>query len=235
MNNTPFIKLQNGEILKLGDIKHTTQGELTIQNFSYGVDIASRTSIINHLIYKHKLNSYLEIGVRDGRNFEKIVINRKVGVDPFPKKKLNNLFEITSDEFFKINKKFFDIIFIDGLHLEHQVDKDINESLNILSKDGFIILHDCNPPSEFQQRENYEVDGKFPPWNGTVWKSFAKLRMKNPNLKMYCVNCDWGVGIIQRGNSKNFNSNKKLDYNFLKTNRINLLNLISVIYFVNNF
>ena len=101
--------------------------------------------------------------------------------------KQNLSFNCTSPEFFNKNKDFFDIIFIDGLHLEYQVDKDIEGSLKFLSKDGFIILHDCNPPTEFQQRENYEVDGKFPPWNGTVWKSFAKLRMTNSNLMMCCV------------------------------------------------
>ena len=26
-------------------------------------------------------------------------------------------------------------------------------------------MHDCNPPTEFHQRENYEVDGQFPSWN----------------------------------------------------------------------
>ena len=235
MTKSPFLKLQNGEILHVGDIKHTTQGELTIQKFSYGFDIASRTSIINHLIHKYKLDHYLEIGVRDGRNFEKIFINKKIGVDPYPKKKINNLYEITSDEFFNKNKDFFDIIFIDGLHLEYQVDKDIEASLKFLSKDGFIILHDCNPPTEFHQRENFLVDDKYPPWNGTVWKSFAKLRMINSNLMMCCVNCDWGVGVIQKGKSNIFNSAEKLNYNFLDKNRIDLLNLISVNYFINNY
>jgi len=87
MNKSPFLKLQNGEILHVGDIKHTLQGELTIQKFSYEFDIASRTSIINHLIHKYKLDHYLEIGVRDGGNFDKIFINKKIGVDPYPKKK----------------------------------------------------------------------------------------------------------------------------------------------------
>ena len=87
MNKLPFLKLQNGEILHVGDIKRTTKGELTIQKFSYGFDVASRTSIINHLIHKYKLDNYLEIGVRDGRNFDKIFINKKIGIDPYPKKK----------------------------------------------------------------------------------------------------------------------------------------------------
>ena len=121
------------------------------------------------------------------------------------------------------------------MHLEYQVDKDIEASLKFLSKDGFIILHDCNPPTEFHQRENYEVDGKFPQWNGTTWKSFAKLRMTNSNLIMCCVDCDWGCGIIKKGKSKIYNSSGELNYNFLAKNRIDLLNLISVNYFINNY
>ena len=77
MSNQPYLKLNNGEILRVGDVKKTIQGELTIQQFSYGVDLASRTSIINHLINKYNLNSYLEIGVRDGRNYDKIIIKNK--------------------------------------------------------------------------------------------------------------------------------------------------------------
>ena len=56
MTARPFLKLNNGEILNVGDVKKTISGELTIQKFSYGFDLASRTSIINHLIHKHKLN-----------------------------------------------------------------------------------------------------------------------------------------------------------------------------------
>ena len=40
-------------------------------------------------------------------------------------KENGNIYKMSSDIFFKSNKKYFDIIFIDGLHLEEQVDKDI--------------------------------------------------------------------------------------------------------------
>ncbi len=235
MNKLPFLKLNNGEILNAGEVKKTINGELTIQKFSYGFDVASRSAVINHLIHKHNLNNYLEIGVRDGRNFNKINITQKTGVDPDPTKQIVNLFKMTSDEFFKKNKNFFDIIFIDGLHLEHQVDKDIKNSLNFLSDDGFIIMHDCNPPTQFHQRENYEIEGKLPPWNGTVWKSFAKLRIHNPYLNLCCVDCDWGIGVIRKGVSSNFVFSGQLDYHFLDLNRRELLNLISVSNFINSY
>ena len=235
MSTEPYLKLNNGEILKVGDVKKTIQGELTIQKFSHGFDLASRTSIINHLINKYSLNSYLEIGVRDGRNYDKILLKNKTGVDPCPTKDINGLHKLTSDDFFKINKTKFDLIFIDGLHLEQQVDKDIEECLKILSDGGFIIMHDCNPPTEFHQREVYEIDGKFPPWNGTVWKSFAKLRTSNVNLELCCVDCDWGVGIIRKKKQSTFEFSGSLSFKFLNNNRKKLLNLISVNNFIKNY
>ncbi len=235
MQKLPFLRLNNGDILNVGDVKKTIQGELTIQKFAHGYDIASRTAIINHLIHKYAFESYLEIGVRDGRNFDKILVKKKTGVDPYPTKEIKGLHKSTSDSFFNKNKNLFDIIFIDGLHLEHQVDKDIEGSLTALSDGGFIIMHDCNPPTEFHQRENYEIDGKFPPWNGTVWKSFAKLRTINPDLVMSCVDCDWGVGVIKKGSSSCFNHSGILNFNFLDHNRVKLLNLISVKRFINNY
>ena len=35
MSTEPYLKLNNGEILKVGDVKKTIQGELTIQQFSH--------------------------------------------------------------------------------------------------------------------------------------------------------------------------------------------------------
>ncbi len=235
MGKLPFLKLNNGQVLQAGEVKRIINGELTIQKFSHGYDVASRTSIINHLICKYDLKNYLEIGVRDGRNFDKIKLSDKHGVDPEPTKNVDGLYKMTSDEFFKKNKKHYDIIFIDGLHLEHQVDKDIRSCLKFISNNGFIVMHDCNPPTEFHQRQNYEIEGKFPPWNGTVWRSFAKLRINNSDLDLCCVDCDWGVGIIRKKPSKVFETSANLDFSFLNENRIKLLNLISVNNFINNF
>jgi hypothetical protein len=140
---------------------------------------------------------------------------------------------MTSDIFFENNKELFDIIFIDGLHIEQQVDKDIYNCLRFLLPKGYIVMHDCNPPTEFHQRESYEVNGKYPPWNGTVWKSFAKLRINNSNLDLCCVDCDWGVGIIKQKHTSNFILKKILNFDLLNENRKELLNLMSVNKFIN--
>ena len=197
-----------------------------------------RYDIINTMIKKYNYVNYLEIGVRDpSQCFDKIIAEHKDGVDPEPLG--NNVnYPITSDQFFELIKDEdikYDIIFIDGLHLMEQVDKDIENSLKHLTDNGVIVMHDCNPPTEFYQRENYEVDGQFPPWNGTVWKSFAKLRLNNQDLDLCCVDCDWGIGIIRRGVSSNPKLSGKLDFNFLNKNRKYLLNLISVNEFIKGY
>ena len=95
---------------------------------------------------------------------------------------------MTSDEYFlkiKDTGVKFDIIFIDGLHLDYQVDLDLKNSLKHLSQNGFIIMHDCNPPTKFHQRENYELKNqKTPYWNGRL--DLVKLRMNNPNKYVRC-------------------------------------------------
>ena len=172
----------------------------------------------------------MEIGVRDLRNFNAIKCKKKIGIDPKPLKINKQIHIKTSDIFFsELNKDIkFDIIFIDGLHLESQVDKDIDSSLKHLQKNGVIVLHDCNPPTKFHQRENYEVGGKFPEWNGTTWRSFVKYRINNENITMCVVDCDWGVGIIKKGKQNKLKFKKNFSYRDFEQNRISALNLISV-------
>ena len=209
---------------------HLIFSEKFSKKINFNFDKRNRLDLIKHVIKKNDYKNYLEIGCHNNEVFDKIEIE-KIGVDPIS----GGNYRGTSDKFFKENLKKFDCIFIDGLHLEYQVDNDIKECLNILSSNGFIVMHDCNPPTEFHQRENYEVNGNFPPWNGTVWKSFAKLRIKNVGLNLSCVDCDWGVGIIKKDKQSNFKLSGNLDFDFLDKNRVNLLNLISVINFIKSY
>ena len=137
----------NGIEVKENEVKRTLAGEFTMQKFISGYEIASTISIINHLIEKNNFQNYLEVGVHEGENYKNINVKRKVGVDPKPLTTNTSVLKLTSDQFFEKNKLKFDIIFIDGLHLEHQVDKDIKNSLNFINENGIIVMHDCNPPS----------------------------------------------------------------------------------------
>jgi len=53
-----------------------------------------------------------------------------------------NKYKSTSDSFFNNNKKFFDIIYIDGLHKYYQVKKDLKNALKCLEDGGIIICDD---------------------------------------------------------------------------------------------
>lgn len=189
----------------------------------------TRTHIIQFLIDTFHYKTYLEIGVRKAsKNYNIIKVDTKYGVDPNPKEDYKNSFKMTSDEFFKQNKMKFDLIFIDGDHRMFQTDKDIINSLNCITENGTIVLHDCNPIEEKHQVEEY-VPGVV--WNGSVWKSIAKLRCNRKDLDIVVVNRDHGVGIIKNGTQDLFTNYKNMDevitYPFLEANREKLLNLIS--------
>ena len=160
-----------------------------------------RWDLIQHIIDKYNFKDYLEIGCDKNQSFSKIKIDNKIGVDPIE----GGTIRSTSDQFFDQNKNNFDIIFIDGLHHYSQVLKDINNSLKILNKNGFILVHDCLPWSLAQQAvPRYRAS-----WNGDVWKAIVELRTKS-NLNIFTSQIDFGVAIIQISENKNL---LKLDIN----------------------
>lgn len=188
-----------------------------------------RHHIINSLIKRYNYTSYLEIGSGDGSTFNKIEATYKESVDIDSA----STYHMSSDRFFSIlpENKRYDIIFIDGSHSSLVASRDIENSLNHLNANGTIIMHDINPPNvECAKRHPKE---NLATWYGTVWKSFAKLRILRKDLLTWTVNADCGCGIIRFGKNKNLfkterTTDRELDYNFLEKNREKLLNLISV-------
>lgn len=198
----------------------------------------NRVEMINYIVENRGYSSFLEIGVWGGRNnppHNKIVCENKVGVDPDTKfGGIDSVLPWTSDQYFEFlynykNGVEFDFIFIDGLHLEEQVDKDIENSLNFLSDGGLIMLHDCSPVNEWNAREDY--NGGV--WNGTVYKSIVKLRCSNSNMYIETVDDDQGCAIINPSGSQNvfsLVSQDELlnDFSIFDKHREDVLNLISV-------
>lgn len=201
-----------------------------------------RYEIINFIISTFNRNvEYLEIGVRKPEdNFNKINAYKKYSVDPGYENEENNVdFKVTSDVFFEqlqnneiLNNNIkFDVIFIDGLHLADQVERDINNSLQFLKEDGFIVMHDCNPPTEFHASENYyyRLSPSKDYWNGTTWKAFFKAR-KRHDIYSCCIDSDWGVGIISKTKNLGEKSNVEnefFEYRVLENFRKESLNLMS--------
>jgi len=153
----------------------------------------TRTELINCFILHRQYRSYLEIGIGMGReNFEGVRCEHKYGIDPAAA--IKGVQQVHSDTFFEKDGNTFDVILVDGSHDEHQVDRDILNSLRRLNPGGVIILHDCLPPDEWHQRPSCEYrPGEN--WNGTVWKSVLKYFAVS-EWCCYIVNCDWGCGVI---------------------------------------
>lgn len=218
------------------DFAHTVQryffprqsenGVVGTYRFAHGFELASRISLCNHLVNRYGLESYLEIGTRQKSAMnDRIHAARRASVDPNPNAEAEYL--MTSDEYFAQHDEKFDLIFIDGLHTGEQVRLDIDNALKALTPRGMILLHDMNPPTAFHARPTYEVDGKFPTWNGTSWEGYAWHRKHNPNVEMYVVDVDWGVGFIRPGTQTLWQGETE-GYGVLEQNREALLNLISV-------
>ena len=185
-----------------------------------------RTDIINALVKKYAYTSYLEIGTQDPTsNFDLINAECKVSVDPFPRGEVT--FVGTSDEYFEsiTDDVKFDIIFIDGLHHDEQVLKDIENSLNHLSENGTIVCHDCLPTTEdMQARDDHGRE-----WTGDVWKAIAELRVETIDLDIKVVDTDYGCGIIRRGTNipyEPINNNYKI-YAYYNLHKNKMLNIIS--------
>jgi hypothetical protein len=180
------------------------------KSYSETLKRPKRTEIINFLLSKRNGKTrYLEIGVKNpDNNYNHIIADEKYSVDPGLGFDANPVdFKITSDEFYELlsdnkilsSKIQFDVIFIDGSHLADQVDRDITNSMRFVKRDGFVVLHDCNPPTEWHARENYYYYNTPAGicWNGTTWKAFLKWRF-NPSVNSCCIDSDWGVGILTK-------------------------------------
>lgn len=154
----------------------------------------NRIDLLNTIIAAGDLQTYLEIGCDTDECFSQIVVPHKVGVDP----NSGGTVRATSDAFFESSREKFDLIFIDGLHVYHQVIKDIRNSIAHLNPGGVIVLHDCLP---LNWAAHYPFGLIYDYWNGDVWRAIVQARTWLDVDTATCL-IDHGLGIIKvRDNS----------------------------------
>jgi len=156
--------------------------------------ITHHTQLLNALIEKYNLKSYLEIGVQNpANNFDKINIdgNYKEGVDP-ECECYTTIYQMTSDKYFSMYNggRKFDLIFIDGLHHADQVKRDFENSLRCLSDNGFIVIHDVLPENE----EGTIVPRITKRWWGDVYK--WAMRIGDYGIEYKTFNIDNGCMVV---------------------------------------
>ena len=197
----------SNKILKLIFLYHKLFEEKSIGDIGFNfLNKPSRLEIVAETIQRKRFNTYLEIGCFDNQLFNHINIS-KTGVDPY---KGGNI-KLKSDDFFKINKKKYDCIFIDGLHTYEQVIKDIQNSLNCINQNGVIFVHDCLPNNVYAQN----VPRSTYVWNGDVWKAIVEMRTKK-DLQTYTINADYGIGVILKKKNQNTLDINKTNFKKLK-------------------
>ncbi len=168
----------------------------------------------------------------------------KVGVDPYGVFQ-DGITRMTSQMFFALNETFwhqeFDIIYIDGCHFSPIVDQEISERLKILKPNGVILLDDTIPLKEssgtvcpedlvkYCEKVSYpmgidhtEADKHFsgyPHVQGDVWKSVAKLRMRNPDVSICSVG-NMCTTLVMRGQQELIDEipPEEMDWNFYANN-----------------
>ena len=166
-----------------------------------------RFDVINNIIKIKKYKNYLEIGCFENENFDKIYIESKTGVDPVSGGTVRD----TSDNFFLKNEIFYDIIFIDGLHIYNQVRKDLENSLKFLKPNGIIILHDCLPLKIRDQM----VPRSHEHWNGDTWKALVEARTLK-TLDVYTILADNGLGVVLKRKNRNILNLSNTNFKKLK-------------------
>ncbi len=188
--------------------------------------------VINELIRKYHYESYLEIGIDKGLTHRNICCEKKVGVDPYFACSCN--FHLTSNDFFKqLSEKIrFDLIFIDGSHVERDVDSDIDNALNRITENGTIIVHDCNPKTEQLQRPRSEyLKDQKTAWCGQVWRSYLSIKLRRNDLEFYTIDIGHGLGVIRKGQQDPIEDLPVplfMPYEYFAQHRKRLLNLISI-------
>ena len=169
----------------------------------YNTEYGHRYEIINANTAPEQ--NYLEIGVEYGFTFCNVHFTSKTGVDPSHKigenkKEVYLIQKMTSDEFFEHMGKFldiissrkkhfqsnkfipkpfryFDVIFVDGMHQSEYVLRDIINAIKFLNPNGKIFVDDVLPNTHKEQLKvpnNHIVEDGIvkytEPWTGDVWK-----------------------------------------------------------------
>jgi hypothetical protein len=205
--------------------------------------------------------NYLEIGVCTGESFIPMRAKRKWGVDPgyiiswkrrlkyavfsFLGIKTENLYRMTSDDFFEKKKDMLKslgvhVCFVDGLHTYEQALRDVLNALEDLKPGGIILMHDCNPITEamalpaasIEAVSKADIPGWNGAWSGDVWKAVVHLRSLYNDLNVFTLDCDTGIGVVSRGKPQTCLTYSQsdidlMDYSFFAPRRKELLDLRS--------
>lgn len=158
-------------------------------NWNWGSVHFNRVALVNLLCSSKLDGSYLEIGCQGNILFDAVPMINKIGIDP----EVGGTHKEYSDDFFIKNTEFFDVIFIDGLHVYAQVRRDVVNSIKFLKPGGWVAIHDMLPKDAVSEHVPIISRG---PWSGDVWKvAFELASLAGIEFKLIKIDC--GVGLFR--------------------------------------
>ena len=178
-----------------------------------------RSKVIQSYVDLYVDANYLEVGVSHGTTFHAVKAAKKVAVDPkfqIPSgdwESTSEYHEITSDEYFlslKDEGSLFEVIYLDGLHTFEQTLRDLMNAINLLRRDGVIIVDDVLPDSYHSSlpdvREHYAVKAAVAAndhsWMGDTYRLVYFVQSFLPMFDYATVEDNHGQLVLWRGKRK---------------------------------
>lgn len=158
-------------------------------DWNWGSIHFNRVALVNLLCASKLDGNYLEIGCQGNVLFDAVPMLNKIGVDP----KVGGTHKEYSDDFFIKNTEYFDVIFIDGLHIYDQVRRDVVNSIKFLKPGGWVAIHDMLPDDAISEHVPIISRG---PWTGDVWKVAFELA-SSTGIEFKLIKIDNGVGLFR--------------------------------------
>jgi len=178
--------------------------------------------VVNYLIEHRGFLSYLEMGYDTVGPFNQVLAPYKVAVANRPGEGVQD----ATEEFFAANQSRFDVIVINGLHLQEQVLIDVEQARGCLRSGGCILINACLPTThESQLRTRLSLAR---PWMGDVWKAVVQFRRRR-DCDVAVLDVGAGVGLLfERENSRPTTDDIPLTWEAYAKNRDDLLNIKSI-------
>ena len=178
-----------------------------------------RWQVMRRILKLYADPRYLEIGVCQGKTFDKVPAIRKVAVDPafrFDHVAMQQAHPeatyhpVPSDDYFAQHAApddEFDLIYLDGLHVYDQTLRDLLNGLEHLQPRGVIVIDDTVPPTSLaaiRERRDFDAERRRTgsdrlEWMGDVYKVVHFIQAFCPYLRYATIENNHGQTVVWRG------------------------------------
>jgi hypothetical protein len=202
-----------------------------------------KTDIVNQLIQGFGLSSYLEYNKpRCELAIDEVVCASKqvvyipeLALEAYTDERLRaeclRVADVYSDEVMlepqqlldHFGERKFDLIFFDPAHVRPLVDSTLKMLPRLLSRDGMLVVHDCNP----SDAKMVGPDARSGAWCGETYKAFANFHLHNPDRSL-TVDEDFGVAVIlNRDLNLDYSDEFDVDYEDFSRDRVKFNGLMA--------